>query len=849
SSHGHNHYREKKSEPILKHLRDRMNSLPMILIMLAGLFMFGYHLLRIYNGLSASLIEPLIILLVPPLGHIACAIWQRYGTAKLDALSNIQTNTVNVLRDGESVNISAADVVRGDILLLEQGMIIPADCRLIEATDLFCDEYIITGDDMDVAKNADCTFDGVTAIKERVNMLYAGCGVSKGTGKAVVVSTGQSTEYALMLNDPRNQASPLPGINKDIASLERLISLPVLVIAALALIISLLRIGFSEGLTVISPMLVLAGASIPSGLTVAAVIAMAMGMQHVVSRNADVQDLSVMDTLSRVTVICADKTGTLTSDEKRPVCVYTGEIEQLSRIPSNRAQTLIRLATLCTANDTQKTGIDNRLLSNPTESAIIEYARDIGIERRVLMEETPRLAELPFDTNRRCMSVVHLVAGRRLMITMGAPETVLSYCTAGPTENADEANREMAAKALRVLAVAYKYVDDIAGTDFDDSQENCMTFAGLIALADQAREDCIQAIKECADGGIITVMITGDNETTACAVAKQLGIMQDDTQLLTGEQLQAMSHEELDASVGIYRVFARIAPEDKERIIRAWQKRDAIVVATGNSLADVPALQRANIGCATGAADCDMTRNESDLTLYDNSFSTLVDCIKQARGIYANIRKVWQYALTCSVSLLSAMLMTLVVYGEFVLSPMAMVVYWLVGMLCSLSISYESGDKHSLGDRPRRGLSRLMPASAWIDTIWQGLLAGVCVFVAFNTGRFGASIGTEPAECGMTTAFLTLMFSRLWLILATHRHDPDSPHFANRVMPVVLFLGAVITVVPVLLPSIGVHFGLVTVEPSNWILAFVFSVIPAIAAIIARIVVHMLTTVRHVEHN
>ncbi len=850
---GANTYREKRTVSLFRQMRKQFKSLPMMFIFLAAVYLLCYGILKVYmdNSLSLldQLIEPLLILLIPPIGCLIGAIWQKYGTAKLHHLTNTQTTTVKVLRDGKVVSIGAADVVRGDILYLETGMIVPADCRLITTDDLYCDEYIITGEDMDVAKNADAVYDGVIPITERTNMIYAGCGISHGSCTAVVVSVAQSTEYAILLNDPRNQTSPLPGISRDIASLERLVSLPVFILSFITLIVAIIRMGITEIPSTIAPVLTLTAVAIPSGLTVSAVVAMAMGMHHIVSRNADVCDLSVMDTLSRVTVICADKTGTLTKDEKRPVSVYTGEMELLSRMPSNRAQTLIQLATLCTANDTQKTGVDNTLISNPTESAIIEYARDIGIDRRKIMEETPRLAEIPFDTTRKIMSVVHLVAGRRLMISMGAPEAILALCTSGPTENVEEAISSMASQALRVLGVSYKYVDELSGADLQESDECDMTFAGLIAMADSEREDSAQAIKECANGGIITVMITGDNEETACAVARRLGIMQDDNQLLTGDVLHEMSNEELDSSVGMYRVFSRVAPEDKERIIRAWQKRDAVVAATGDCLEDVPALQRADIGCATGTADCDMTRNESDLTLYDNSFSTLVDTIKQARGIYANIRKVIQYTLTCSVALFVAVLITLIAQGTFIIPASTMVVYLLIGMLCSFAIAYESGDKHTLNEQPRHGIARLMTAGAWIDTLWQGLLSGICAFVAFITGLSGATSEDERLAFGLTTAFIALMFSRLWMMLATHRHDPDSPHFANRVMPVIFVLTAGITVAIVLIEPVAMLFGLVPVGIPNWILGMVFSVIPAVAAVIARFVIHILNTVRHVDNN
>ncbi len=847
SSQGPNHYREKRANSLLKLLSRQLRTFPMVLMYISAIVLLCYNILILYFNPGEYppyiLISPFLIALLPMIGHFIGAILQKRSTTKLHKLSNKQISHVTVLRDGETLEISAADVVRGDILFLEKGMIVPADCRLVTAEDLYCDEFILTGEDMDIEKSAEAILDGITPMPDRTNMVYAGCGISHGSGTAVVVSTAQSTEYALMLNAPDHQSSLLPDLDKDISSLERLVSLPLLLISVIILVIGVVRHlgGFWNITSVISPVFAIAAVSIPAGITAASVIAMAIGMQHVVKDIADVRDLSVMDTLSRVTVICADKTGVLTNDKKKPVSVYTGETEVLSRMPSNRAQTLIRLAAMCTANDTIKSGPNNELVSNPTEAAVIEYARDIGIDRRTLMEENPRLAELPFDANRRCMSVVHLVAGRRLMITMGAPESVLSFCSSGPIESAEEAYTNMAHQSLRVLAVAYKYADDIVGEHIDLSQECHMTFAGLIGLADHARSESIKAIEECAKGGIITVMMTGDNEATAQAVAEELGILQDGTQLITGEALSEMSHEEFDQSVGMYRVFARITPEQKERIIRAWQKRGAVVAATGSELDDVPALQRADIGCAIGIADCDMTRNESDVTLYDNSFASLTNTIKQARGIYSNIRKALQYSLTCSLGLLLSTVLILIASraGDFVLSAPSLGLYALLGMLGAIAIAHEAGDRHSLSEKPQRGLYRLMPGSAWIEMLWQGVLCGVCTFLAFDLGCSGGGNDAEAQFFGLTTAYLTLMISRLLMLLVTHRHDPNK-RFSNRVMPFIFVISLALVLIPTIIPMFSRYFQLTTIGVSNWILGLVLAIIPALVTIVIRFVVNLL---------
>lgn len=856
AEYGQNRYYEKHDEPFLRRFLKQMKSLPTVLLLIAALWLLLFDLLALYRGESVSLIPPFLVLFLPPLGHLLCALWQKRATSHLHRLSNAQNNNVSVLRDGEWQTVSAADVVRGDIIRLEAGMILPADCRLIETEDLRCDECILTGEEVEIVKTADILLDGITPMMDRINMVYAGCGVSHGSGIAVAVATAQSTEYAVMLNAPGRKEAELPVISKDIAAMERLTSLPILLLSFVILIISFIQnvgdlssMAQNGFLASVPTILAIAAAAVPVALTTTAMIAMAMGLRHVNDRSADIRDLSVMGALSRVSVICANKTGLLTSDEKKPVSVYTGEeVELLSRIPSERAQTLIQMATLCTANDTQMAGKDNTLIGNPTESAIIEYARDIGIERRTLMEEAPRLAEIPFDAQRRCMSVVHLVAGHRLMISMGAPDAVLSFCC-GSVEKAQKVATDMGESALRVLAVAYKYVDTLSSDEIDESQESNMTFGGLIALADRPREDSVKAIAECAKGGIVTVMMTGDNPATAKAVGEQLGILYSDSQLLTGEELADISDEELRQSIGNYRVFAQISAADKLRIIRAWQSRGAAVAVTGSGLADVPALQTAEVGCATGAADCDMTRDASDLTLHDNRFSSLVDVIRQSRGIYANIRKATQYTLTCGLALLLASLLTLLAHGCLPFSPAALVIYWLIGLAATVSIGYEAGDNQALKEKPRRGLGRMMPPSAWITVLWQGVLTGLCLFFAFDNGQMGAStLESDPVHgataFGMTTAFITLVLSRLWLMLTVRSARAGQKHTGNRIMPIVFIVSFIVMALLCIIAPLSTLFGLTCVLPSNWLLAVILSLIPAAAEWVVRFVNRLTKSVK-----
>ncbi len=826
---GHNRYYEKKTKPVFRQIGEQLKKPSMWILALSGLLLLISAVVALMNDQPANFLSAAVVLLLPFFGALVCVLMERRATSHLHRVSNTQNNTVTVLRDGEWISLSAADVVRGDVLRLLEGMIIPADARLIEAQDLRCDQCVLTGEETEVAKSADALLEVHVSLSERANMVYAGCGVSHGSGIAVVVATAQATEYALMLNDQSRENSPLPVIGRDIASLEKIIQLPITVIAAVLALLAVFRHTGSL-LASFSGICAVIAAAIPTGLLAVATIAMATGLREINDRHADVRELSVMGALARVTVICANKTGMLTSDEKRPVCVFTGDqTELLSRIPSDRAQLLIRLAALCTESDTRMAGRDNDLIGNPTESAVIEYARDIGLERRQLMEDAPRLAVLPFDRVRRRTSVVHLVSGRKLMITMGAPDAIYDICD-GECNGAKQAQRGMEEEALRVLAVAYKYVDDLAAEHFSASEEHAMTLAGLIALGDRPREDSAQAIAACSVGGITTVMTTGDSPVTAKAVGEQLGILWDDSEMITGEQLALLTDDQLEKEIHHYRVYAQIGQEDRLRVIRAWQKTGETVAVTGSGLSDVPALQAADVGCAAGAADCDMTRDASDVALHDNRFASLVDVIRQARGVYANIRKATQYAVTCGIACVFSALLGIIVHKTLPVSAPGMALFWMAELVLTLAIGFSSPDRHALVEKPRKGLSRLMPPGAWGAAVWQGLLTGICVFIAFDIGRMGAGKnGSELELFGVTTAFITLILSRLWLALLCghNRHGV-------RMVPLMAVVVFIVSALCVVIPPVSGVMGLTQVLPSNWLIAVLLSLIPAVAAFIAK---------------
>ena len=516
--------------------------------------------------------------------------------------------SAKVLRDGEMRSIPSTDLVPGDIVDIEAGDLVPADCRLLSSASFKCDESALTGESVPVEKDAAVEIPDIAPLGDRLNMAYSGCAVSYGRARALVVETGMHTEMgkiASMLEEEEETVTPLQN---RLAHLGKTLGFLALAICAVILVV-----GLIDRLPVIDMIMTsvsLAVAAIPEGLPAIVTIVLAIGVQRMVAKNAIIRRLPAVETLGSASVICSDKTGTLTQNRMTLTRLFCGGhmIDDLGSPLSEGALALVRLATLCTDGTVQVKDGKEVHIGDPTETAIVACALHQGLDKAELTAEHPRLGEIPFDSDRKLMTVIHLIEGQNIVIVKGAPDVLFERCISGPVEAAAAANEEMGRQALRVLAVAYKTIDEVPMDCRPEDLEQGLTFAGLVGMIDPPRPEAVDAIRECDAAGIRTVMITGDHVVTASAIARQLGILHDDGEAVTGAQLAAMSDEELYENIRRYRVYARVTPADKIRIVKAWQQAGEIVSMTGDGVNDAPALKAADIGCAMGITGTDVAK-------------------------------------------------------------------------------------------------------------------------------------------------------------------------------------------------------------------------------------------------
>ncbi|MBQ4612366.1 MAG: HAD-IC family P-type ATPase, partial [Clostridia bacterium] len=580
---GENRLNEKAPMTTWQRFLHQMKDAMVIILLIAAAISLALSLYEhLINGTPFDWVEPVVIVAIVILNAVLGVAQENKAEAALQALKNMSAPNARVRREGRVITVPSYTLVPGDIVELEAGDLVPADCRLIEAYSLQCNESSLTGESLPVQKDADSVFEDITPLAERTNMLYAGCGITNGKAVAAVVATGMRSEMghiASMLEEEKDNSTPL---QQKMAQLSKILGFVALGICVIIFIIGLLfKMDLMEMfMTSVS----LAVAAIPEGLPAIVTIVLALGVQRLVKQNAIIRRLPAVETLGSASVICSDKTGTLTQNRMTLRRAYVGgkAIVLDGEAPQNGLAQLLRLAALCT--DATITVEDGKELpvGDPTELAILSYLRRVGTDKAELLMDMPLIGEVPFDSDRKRMTTVHQADGQVIVVVKGAPEAVLSRCTRGNLEEAAQANVTMAQDALRVLAVAFKVLDT-APLDYSAEALECdLTFAGLVGMIDPPRDEVKDAIRNCDTAGIRTVMITGDNVVTAAAIARELGILHDGELAVSGTELEALSDEELDANITRYRVFARVTPADKIRIVKAWKKRGDIVAMTGD---------------------------------------------------------------------------------------------------------------------------------------------------------------------------------------------------------------------------------------------------------------------------
>ena len=728
----------------------------------------------------------MIILIVVILNAIIGVIQENKAEKSLEALKKLSNHVAKVIRNGKIEIVESRQLVPGDIVVLDTGDYVPADLRIIESVNLKSQESALTGESVPVEKSSDVIEDKNIGIGDRTNMLFSSSLITYGRGKGIVVETGMNTEVgkiAGIINETENTQTPLQlKLNK----LGKILGIAALIICVIIFVIGLLY--GKEPIHMFMTAVSLAVAAIPEGLPAVSTIVLAIGVQRMVKKNAIIKNLPSVETLGSSSVICSDKTGTLTQNKMTVEMVfYNNNLTKVSEIndKSKEFELLIDSGVLC--NDT-KIGEDKKLTGDPTETALVDLAYKIDKDAKNIMDTHKRVGEIPFDSERKLMTTINEYNGKYIVFTKGAVDELMKRCISytldGNIKNdlqeyrkkVSENNMLMANNALRVLGFAYKELNTIPNEEEIKELEKDLIFIGMVGMIDPPREEAKEAVKKCKTAGIKPIMITGDHKLTATAIAKQLGILENDTEAITGAELEQMPQSELEKNIENYSVYARVSPEHKVRIVKAWQKKGNVVAMTGDGVNDAPALKTADIGCAMGVVGTDVAKEAADVILTDDNFATVVSAVEEGRRIYNNILKAIQYLLSSNVgeiiTLFVAILITPILASTFGitdisnLAPLLPIhILWInlvTDSLQALALAVDPPEKDIMNKKPKKSGSSIFTKGMIWRVIYQGIMIGTITLIAYCIG-LATPNQTEHMrlEIAQTMAFTVLAFSQL----------------------------------------------------------------------------------------
>ena len=818
--HGANVLREKKKKTNLQRFLDQFKDVMILILIAAAIVSF---VIACVEGNPGEFFEPALILLIVILNAVMGMLQESKAEKALDALKSMSAPHARVLRDGTEQIIDAASLVPGDIIRLEAGDFVPADARLLHSAGLKSEESALTGESVPSEKDAQEPVAADAALGDRVNMVFSGCSITYGTATAVVTATGMQTEMGKIAGLLSGEEETQTPLQKKLASLGKILGFVALGACAIIFVVGLLN-GI-DVLEIFMTSVSLAVSAIPEGLPAIVTIVLSIGVQRMVKKNAIIRRLPAVETLGSASVICSDKTGTLTQNRMTLQKAYLDGAAEIIDSGDAAARTLVRTAALCCdgAVTFEADGTVTHI-GDPTETAIVFAAHQFGDTKETLGAAFPRLAELPFDSDRKRMSVVVEHDGRKLAIVKGAFDGIAPLCTAGDTERARQVNDEMSRKALRVLAVAVREIDALPEVLAPETLEKDLTFLGLVGMIDPPREEARDAVAVCREAGIRPVMITGDHVVTASAIAKNLGILQDGDRAITGAELDAMSETELDAAVEQISVYARVSPENKIRIVKAWQKKNKVVAMTGDGVNDAPAPKAADIGCAMGITGTDVAKGAADMTLTDDNFATIVDAVREGRGIYANIRKVVGFLLGTNIGEVITVFAAMLLWHRSPLLSMQLLWINLVpDSLPAIALGMEEVEPGVMRQKPKPKDEGIFAHGLGVRVVLQGLMFGILSLAAFWIGWQS----TGDLAGGQTLAFMTLALSQVVQAfnMRSDRSLFKTGFFTNRRLNLACLL-SVVLVALVLFTPVSIAFGLITLSPQLYLIGLGLSLVP-----------------------
>lgn len=821
---GENRLKEAKKKTNAQKFIDQFkDAMIIILLIAAGISFF----IALEENDTSAFFEPLLILLIVVINAFMGVVQENKAERSLEALMSLSSPHARVIRDGNEMLIEARHLVVGDIIKLEAGDFIGADARLIHSSSLKSEESALTGESVPVEKNADVIVEENAPIGDRINMVYSGCSISYGTGEAIVCAVGMDTEMGKIANLLNNEEEERTPLQIKLAELGKKLGFFALAICAVIFVIGI--INDVPLIEIFMTSVSLAVSAIPEGLPVIVTIVLSIGVGKMAKRNAIVKKLPAVETLGSTSVICSDKTGTLTQNKMTLVKAYVDDnqlMEDISDHNSKEVIDLIKFGTLCSNGSIQYEDGKEVHIGDPTETSIILATMNNHINIQSLKNEYQRIYELPFDSDRKLMSVVVKKDNELFVITKGACDELIKRCHSGHLDNAIKITEELSQKALRVIAIAYKKINS-----FDESNvnqlESDLTLMGLVGMIDPPRSEAKDAVHVCLKAGIKPIMITGDHIVTASAIAKELGIMQENDVAITGSELSSMSDEELQERIEHISVYARVSPEDKIRVVKHWQKKGAIVSMTGDGVNDAPALKASDIGCAMGITGTDVAKGAADLTLMDDNFATIVEAVKEGRGIYQNIKKAVGFLLGTNIGEVIVVFVTMLIFKQSPLLSMQLLWINLVtDSLPAIALGMEKIEDDVMNDKPRAKDESIFADHLGLKIGLQGILFGSLAFIAFYLGYSHFN----DINAGRTMCFMVLSLAQITQAFNMRSYQSlfKIGFFTNKMLNKAVLLSAVLVLTVLFIPPLAYIFGLVTLTLDYYLLGLALSLSPIV---------------------
>lgn len=826
---GLNKLEEKKKESIVIKFIKQFNDFMIIILIIASIISAVVARLEGSNDYFDSI----IIIAIVVFNAIMGLVQEAKAEKSLEALKKMTAPTCRVKRNGKISTIKSEQIVPGDIVLLEAGNYVPADCRLISSSNLKIEESSLTGETVPVLKEANSILKEKTALGDMVNMAFSTTIVVNGHGEAIVTDIGMNTKVGKIAKMIITNEAPETPIQKKLEEVGKSLGIACLGICLLIFVIGLLK--KIEPIEMFMTSVGLAVAAIPEGLPAIVTIMLSIGVTKMARKNSIIRKLPAVETLGSSSVICSDKTGTLTQNKMQvtKIANINGETNDKEYI-----KWLMGMATMCTDVEISKENGKMELTGEPTEKAIVSKALDEGQNKNELYNVMKRVKDIPFDSSRKMMTTIHKMPNGYRVITKGAPDVLLKRCNKvydngnvttldySKTKLIENQNNKMADEALRVLAIAYLDIPSLPSRIDTETVEKNLIFIGLIGMIDPPREGVKEAVATCKKAGIKTVMITGDHIITAKAIAKDLGILRGSDLAVTGEELDKIPQSILQKNIMNYSVFARVTPEHKVRIVKAYQSTGAVVAMTGDGVNDAPALKNADIGIAMGKNGTDVAKNAADMVLTDDNFVTIVEAVKQGRNIFDNIKKAVHFLIATNIGEIVTIFLGLVLGLK---SPLlAIQLLWInlvTDSLPAIALGLEKPEADIMDKKPRDSKKGIFADGLWQRIITEGTMLGILTLVAFSVGNYLYDI-----EVGRTMAFVSL--GLLELVHSFNIKSEESIFkvglFENKYLMGAFILGVILQIVVVVIPSVAEIFKLVPLTQVQWMYTFGISILPLV---------------------